>query len=203
MMIVSSLQLVFFLFLVNYLEHACCFSTLLIQISINCLMTSCLTYTKMNCRFRTPDSTCFCNSKSQGIISGLWFTWFWFCNSGCKVEAGAGRYFVKLRSVSSLHWMPFPVLIWWLLELVMLARPQNCPLGSFNLGNKTSYCKFVISFLYIDPQYMYILLIPDAVNALKALKDVWDNVPPTWVGADPCGSRWDGIVCTNSRVTSM
>ncbi|KAI9397104.1 hypothetical protein POPTR_004G231700v4 [Populus trichocarpa] len=43
----------------------------------------------------------------------------------------------------------------------------------------------------------------DDFNALKALKDVWDNVPPTWVGADPCGSRWDGIVCTNSRVTSI
>lgn len=40
-------------------------------------------------------------------------------------------------------------------------------------------------------------------NALKALKDVWENVPPTWVGADPCGSRWDGILCTNSRVTSI
>jgi len=83
------------------------------------------------------------------------------------------------------------------------ARLQNCPLGSFNLGNKTNYCKFVISFPYIDPQSMYILLIPDAVTALKALKDVWENVPPTWVGADPCGSRWDGILCTDSRVTSM
>ncbi|KAJ6937919.1 leucine-rich repeat receptor-like protein kinase [Populus alba x Populus x berolinensis] len=40
-------------------------------------------------------------------------------------------------------------------------------------------------------------------NALKALKDVWENVPPTWVEADPCGSRWDGILCTNSRVTSI
>lgn len=43
----------------------------------------------------------------------------------------------------------------------------------------------------------------DDFNALKALKDVWENVPPTWVGADPCGSRWDGILCTNSRVTSI
>nr|XP_034916258.1 probable leucine-rich repeat receptor-like protein kinase At5g49770 isoform X2 [Populus alba] len=41
------------------------------------------------------------------------------------------------------------------------------------------------------------------LNALKALKDVWENVPPTWVEADPCGSRWDGILCTNSRVTSI
>ncbi|KAJ6932541.1 hypothetical protein NC651_008086 [Populus alba x Populus x berolinensis] len=40
-------------------------------------------------------------------------------------------------------------------------------------------------------------------TALKALKDIWKNVPPTWVGADPCGSRWEGILCANSRVTSM
>ncbi|KAB5574535.1 hypothetical protein DKX38_001729 [Salix brachista] len=74
----------------------------------------------------------------------------------CKVESGTGRYFVKLRSGSSLH-----------------------------------------------PQYMYIVLIPDAVNALNALKDSWENAPPTWAGADPCGSRWDGILCTDSRVTSI
>ncbi|XP_011028448.1 PREDICTED: probable leucine-rich repeat receptor-like protein kinase At5g49770 isoform X2 [Populus euphratica] len=43
----------------------------------------------------------------------------------------------------------------------------------------------------------------DDFNALKALKDIWENVPPSWVGSDPCGSRWDGILCTNSRVTSI
>ncbi|KAJ6389596.1 hypothetical protein OIU77_027840 [Salix suchowensis] len=41
------------------------------------------------------------------------------------------------------------------------------------------------------------------VTALKALKDTWKNVPATWVGADPCGSRWDGILCSSSRVTSI
>ncbi|KAG5248591.1 leucine-rich repeat receptor protein [Salix suchowensis] len=40
-------------------------------------------------------------------------------------------------------------------------------------------------------------------TALKALKDTWKNVPATWVGADPCGSRWDGILCSSSRVTSI
>ncbi|KAL9353674.1 hypothetical protein Peur_051644 [Populus x canadensis] len=43
----------------------------------------------------------------------------------------------------------------------------------------------------------------DDFTALKALKDVWENVPPTWVGADPCGNKWDGILCTDSRVTSI
>ncbi|KAK6121246.1 hypothetical protein DH2020_045020 [Rehmannia glutinosa] len=39
--------------------------------------------------------------------------------------------------------------------------------------------------------------------ALKSLKDVWNNVPPNWDGADPCGSDWDGISCSNSRVVSI
>ncbi|KAA8536661.1 hypothetical protein F0562_029139 [Nyssa sinensis] len=39
--------------------------------------------------------------------------------------------------------------------------------------------------------------------ALIALKNQLQNTPPNWVGSDPCGKSWDGIVCTNSRVTSI
>lgn len=31
----------------------------------------------------------------------------------------------------------------------------------------------------------------------------WDIRPPSWVGSDPCADGWEGIDCTNSRVTSM
>lgn len=44
---------------------------------------------------------------------------------------------------------------------------------------------------------------PDDSAALQSLKDSWQNVPPNWVGADPCGSSWDGIGCRNSRVVSI
>ncbi|XP_073264603.1 leucine-rich repeat receptor protein kinase HPCA1-like [Populus alba] len=27
--------------------------------------------------------------------------------------------------------------------------------------------------------------------------------PRNWVGADPCGGKWEGISCNNSRVTSI
>ncbi|XP_024966717.1 probable leucine-rich repeat receptor-like protein kinase At5g49770 [Cynara cardunculus var. scolymus] len=38
---------------------------------------------------------------------------------------------------------------------------------------------------------------------LRALKDVWENTPPSWDdSSDPC-SGWDGIRCTNGRVTSI
>jgi len=101
-----------------------------------------------------------------------------------------------------------------ILVRLLKSRSQNCPLILFNLGNQV-----VVIFFYLSPQYIsYYLTIftlivcfcfiisltdPDAVTALKALKDIWKNVPPTWVGADPCGSRWEGILCANSRVTSM
>ncbi|KAH0733363.1 hypothetical protein KY289_004551 [Solanum tuberosum] len=44
---------------------------------------------------------------------------------------------------------------------------------------------------------------PDDSAALQSLKDSWQNVPPNWVGADPCGSSWDGIGCRNLRVVSI
>ncbi|XP_030955584.1 probable leucine-rich repeat receptor-like protein kinase At5g49770 isoform X5 [Quercus lobata] len=39
--------------------------------------------------------------------------------------------------------------------------------------------------------------------ALLSLKSMWQNTPPNWVGPDPCGKGWEGIGCTNSRVTSI
>ncbi|XP_076914746.1 leucine-rich repeat receptor protein kinase HPCA1-like [Bidens hawaiensis] len=40
---------------------------------------------------------------------------------------------------------------------------------------------------------------------LQTLKNAWQNTPPTWDdGSDPCTvGGWDGITCTNSRVTKI
>ncbi|KAL2231355.1 probable leucine-rich repeat receptor-like protein kinase At5g49770 [Sesamum indicum] len=43
----------------------------------------------------------------------------------------------------------------------------------------------------------------DDFVALEALKDVWKNLPPSWDGDDPCGNDWDGISCSDDRVTSI
>ncbi|XP_057989044.1 leucine-rich repeat receptor protein kinase HPCA1-like [Hevea brasiliensis] len=43
----------------------------------------------------------------------------------------------------------------------------------------------------------------DDVAAVKALKGMWENTPPSWEGQDPCGDQWDGIKCINSRVNSI
>ncbi|KAJ8450511.1 hypothetical protein Cgig2_002196 [Carnegiea gigantea] len=42
-----------------------------------------------------------------------------------------------------------------------------------------------------------------AVAALRSLKSQWQNTPPNWVKRDPCGRRWEGIVCSGSRVTAI
>ncbi|GAA0186551.1 transmembrane signal receptor [Lithospermum erythrorhizon] len=43
----------------------------------------------------------------------------------------------------------------------------------------------------------------DDFAALTALKSSWDNLPPNWNGPDPCVLNWEGVICTNSRVTSL
>ncbi|KAI8555735.1 hypothetical protein RHMOL_Rhmol05G0198100 [Rhododendron molle] len=63
------------------------------------------------------------------------------------------------------------------------------------------------SFLHenwvVDDEDLELIMIFDAVLALKSLKSGWTNTPPNWVGSDPCGGSWEGISCTNSRVTSL
>ncbi|KAL3515799.1 hypothetical protein ACH5RR_022701 [Cinchona calisaya] len=44
---------------------------------------------------------------------------------------------------------------------------------------------------------------PSDFNAMQALRGEWKNTPPSWVGPDPCGMRWDGITCINYRIVSI
>ncbi|XP_048608815.1 leucine-rich repeat receptor protein kinase HPCA1-like [Brassica napus] len=39
--------------------------------------------------------------------------------------------------------------------------------------------------------------------ALQALKAEWTKPPSSWEGADPCGTSWVGITCSNNRVVSI
>ncbi|CAH8300132.1 unnamed protein product [Eruca vesicaria subsp. sativa] len=40
-------------------------------------------------------------------------------------------------------------------------------------------------------------------SALQALKAEWTKPPSSWEGADPCGTSWVGITCSNDRVVSI
>ncbi|KAI3874920.1 hypothetical protein MKW98_019493 [Papaver atlanticum] len=52
------------------------------------------------------------------------------------------------------------------------------------------------------------LVVEAATNSqdfavLRSFKTQWQNIPPNWVGSDPCGEGWEGIVCKDSRVFSI
>ncbi|MED6145711.1 hypothetical protein PIB30_027958 [Stylosanthes scabra] len=40
-------------------------------------------------------------------------------------------------------------------------------------------------------------------NGLAAFTGFWTNRPPNWVGTDPCSTNWEGIRCSNSRITEL
>ncbi|KAI3947472.1 hypothetical protein MKW92_049162 [Papaver armeniacum] len=44
---------------------------------------------------------------------------------------------------------------------------------------------------------------PQDFAVLRSFKTQWQNIPPNWVGSDPCAEGWEGIVCTDSRVFSI
>ncbi|CDO97683.1 unnamed protein product [Coffea canephora] len=54
--------------------------------------------------------------------------------------------------------------------------------------------------LILSIQILHTLAQTDSNDsaALNAIKSSWNNLPPNWKGADPCGSGWDGITCNVS-----
>ncbi|KAI3810638.1 hypothetical protein L1987_20259 [Smallanthus sonchifolius] len=62
-----------------------------------------------------------------------------------------------------------------------------------------------LRLMIICSQIMIIAAVtnPNDLAVLNALKSSWKNLPPRWKGSDPCGSKWEGINCTNSRVTTL
>ncbi|KAH7654178.1 Non-specific serine/threonine protein kinase protein, partial [Dioscorea alata] len=41
-------------------------------------------------------------------------------------------------------------------------------------------------------------------NALRSLMSQWKNTPPTWGQSDdPCGTPWEGVICSDSRVVAL
>lgn len=67
--------------------------------------------------------------------------------------------------------------------------------------NYGCYLKRILCFTLLTYSLKFSVIL--VVGALNAIKSSWQNVPPNWSGSDPCGSKWDGINCTNSRVTNL
>ncbi|KAI9397098.1 hypothetical protein POPTR_004G231600v4 [Populus trichocarpa] len=64
-------------------------------------------------------------------------------------------------------------------------------------------CPKVLTFLLVASFQIYTETYGDDFTVMSILKDAWQNTPRNWVGADPCGGKWEGISCYNSRVTSI
>ncbi|KAF3791095.1 putative leucine-rich repeat receptor-like protein kinase [Nymphaea thermarum] len=71
------------------------------------------------------------------------------------------------------------------------------------------YIKINSSDISIYSKYQifvnFYLLVWDTVAAaaLLSLKAQWQRTPPSWEASDPCGAPWDGVNCSNSRVTIL
>ncbi|CAI0406811.1 unnamed protein product [Linum tenue] len=45
---------------------------------------------------------------------------------------------------------------------------------------------------------------PRDAAALRSLKEIWRNLPPSWTQSDdPCGLPWEGVTCKNSRISAL
>lgn len=67
------------------------------------------------------------------------------------------------------------------------------------------FSRIQVCLLVISTQLLFAILQTNGQQdaaALKAIKDEWQNTPPTWGGSDPCNG-WDGIQCTKGRVTAI
>lgn len=61
-----------------------------------------------------------------------------------------------------------------------------------------------LGFLWAEIHVISSFTDPQDVVALRSLKDVWQNTPPSWDKSDdPCGAPWEGVTCNKSRVTSL
>ncbi|CAJ2636090.1 unnamed protein product [Trifolium pratense] len=59
-------------------------------------------------------------------------------------------------------------------------------------------------FLWAEIHLISSFTDPQDVAALRSLKDIWENTPPSWDKSDdPCGAPWEGVTCNKSRVTSL
>lgn len=68
-----------------------------------------------------------------------------------------------------------------------------------NISLHIKLYKFFSNLGFRYPKALYICV----ADALKALTQGWGNLPPSWTSGDPCGNRWEGITCTNSRIIAM
>ncbi|XXG42028.1 hypothetical protein AAC387_Pa01g2381 [Persea americana] len=73
---------------------------------------------------------------------------------------------------------------------------------------KTSWVQLVVLVLVLGGANFYVAVSGSTdshdVAVLRSLKGEWQHTPPSWdTSDDPCDSKWEGIICNDSRVTGL
>ncbi|KAJ6742429.1 LRR RECEPTOR-LIKE KINASE [Salix viminalis] len=71
-------------------------------------------------------------------------------------------------------------------------------------GGATARLLFFLSFFTSGIHLLFSDTDPRDAAALNSLKTQWQNTPPSWGQSDdPCGAPWEGVTCSNSRITAL
>ncbi|XP_074294393.1 leucine-rich repeat receptor protein kinase HPCA1-like [Silene latifolia] len=72
-------------------------------------------------------------------------------------------------------------------------------------GSRIWCLRFVLFLAFVCSEVGYGAAQTDSQDyaALSALTKDWGNLPSSWTGGDPCGSKWEGITCINSHISSI
>ncbi|KAG5248417.1 leucine-rich repeat transmembrane protein [Salix suchowensis] len=72
------------------------------------------------------------------------------------------------------------------------------------LGGGTARLLFLLTFFTSGIHLILSDTDPSDAAALQSLKRQWQNTPPSWGQShDPCGAPWEGVTCSNSRITAL
>ncbi|KAJ6739787.1 LEUCINE-RICH REPEAT-CONTAINING PROTEIN [Salix koriyanagi] len=72
------------------------------------------------------------------------------------------------------------------------------------LGGGTARLLFLLTFFTSGIHLILSDTDPGDAAALQSLKRQWQNTPPSWGQShDPCGAPWEGVTCSNSRITAL
>lgn len=72
------------------------------------------------------------------------------------------------------------------------------------LGGGTARLLLLLTFFTSGIHLIFSDTDPSDAAALQSLKKQWQNTPPSWGQShDPCGAPWEGVTCSNSRITAL
>jgi hypothetical protein len=88
-------------------------------------------------------------------------------------------------------------------------NPQDGQFSPITVQNQCSFYCSTTSICVVRSSLhslstFFVCIFCWAASALRSLMSQWTNYPSTWTSSgDPCDGSWDGIMCSNGRITSL